>query len=92
MEEDEFKDFTSNSWIKDLLFLDTMLTPKIMTFVYWIMLLVVVFGGLARIFILKGSLWGIFGILLGAVFVRIWCEIFVIFFRMNEALQEMRKK
>jgi len=31
-------------------------------------------------------------IVFGAIAARIWCELLIVLFRMNEALQEMRRK
>jgi hypothetical protein len=36
--------------MKDFLFFDKMLTPKIIIFVYWLLLLVAVVGGLSSMF------------------------------------------
>lgn len=88
---DKVKNLASNGIVKELFFLDTMLTPKIITFVYWLMLAGAIIGGIVAI--AQGSiLRGILAMLLGLVFVRIWCEIFIVFFKMNEALQDIRKK
>jgi hypothetical protein len=76
---------------KQLFFFDTMLTPKIITLVYWLMLLGAVGGGLATLF--NGSfLIGLGTILGGAVSARIICELLIVAFKMNEALQEIRTK
>ena len=71
-----------------------MLTPKIITFVYWLLLLVVVVSGLGTIF---GS--GIFGlaegiatIVGGVIGARILCELLIVVFKINEALQDIRQK
>ncbi len=76
--------------MKDVLFLNNMVTPKIITFVYWLMLAGVLISGLAAIF--SGEFMGIFVIIFGAVGARIWCELLIVLFKMNEALQEMRSK
>lgn len=88
---DKVKNLVSGNIAKDILFLDKMLTPKIITFVYWILLVILIIGGIVGM--VKGQIiQSIFAILLGAVFIRIWCELFIVFFKMNEALQEIRKK
>ncbi|MDR1163632.1 MAG: DUF4282 domain-containing protein [Candidatus Accumulibacter sp.] len=77
--------------MKKLLNFDTMLTPKIITLFYYLMLIGVLIGGVVTIFsgeILKGLLV----IVLGAAFTRIYCEFMIVIFKMNEALQEIRKK
>ena len=76
---------------RDFLFLDKMLTPKVITIIYWLMLLAVVIGGVVYMF--AGSFFaGLFGILAGLVVVRIWCELAIVFFKMNEALQAIRNR
>ncbi len=84
--------------MKDVLFFDNMLTPKIITFVYWILLLAAVVGGLSSMFagyggftlgkFFLGLLYGVGG----AIGARIWCELMIVLFKMNEALQELRSK
>lgn len=84
--------------MKDVLFFNNMLTPKIITFVYWLLLLSAVIGGITTMFsgyegFTFGSfLTGIFFAVAGAIGARIWCELLIVLFKMNEALQELRKK
>lgn len=84
--------------MNDVLSFDKMLTPKIITFVYWILLATAVISGFGSMFGgLEGFTLGKFfmGILYaagGAVAARIWCELLIVLFKMNEALQEMRHK
>ncbi|MDH5179990.1 MAG: DUF4282 domain-containing protein [Gammaproteobacteria bacterium] len=84
--------------MKDVLFIDNMLTPKIITIIYWLLLLASVVGGVGTMFggydgftfgkFMLGLLF-VFG---GAVMSRIWCELLIVMFKMNEALQDIRKK
>ncbi len=84
--------------MNDILSFDKMLTPKIITVVYWILLLGAVIGGLGSIFagprgFSIGSLFmGIVYTVGGAVAIRIWCELLIVAFKINEALQEIRHK
>lgn len=84
--------------MKDLFFLDRMITPTIITFIYWLMLLSAVIVGLGTMFSRVGGsgfvsfLAGILAIVLGAIGARIWCELLVVLFKMNEALQDLRRK
>jgi hypothetical protein len=78
-----------------LFFFDTMITPKIITFIYWILLLAVVgyglstmFGGYAG-FTFQKFLMGLLYIAGGAVVVRIWCELMIVIFKINENLQNL---
>ena len=84
--------------MKDVFFFDNMLTPKIITVVYWLLLAGAVIGGLASMFAGYGGfgfgkfLMGIVYAVAGAVGARIWCELLMVAFKMNEALQEIRRK
>ncbi len=84
--------------MKDVLFFDKMLTPKIITFVYWLLLAAAVFGGIGSMFAGYGGfgfgkfIMGIVYAAAGAVFARIWCELLIVLFKMNEALQDLRHK
>ena len=84
--------------MKDALFFDKMLTPKIITFVYWLLLLAAIVSGLGTMFGgYEGFTIGKFfiGILYaagGAIGARIWSELLIVLFKMNETLQEIRSK
>ncbi len=61
------------------------------------MLLLVAVGALGYLFAGPGGFitrffLGILGATGGAIGARIWCELLIVLFKMNEALQEMRKK
>jgi len=83
--------------MKDLLFFDKMLTPKFITVIYWLLLVGVVIGGIGMMFAGYGFSFsaffsGLLTIVFGAIFVRIWCELMMVLFKMNEALQDIRNK
>ncbi len=78
------------------LFFDTMITPRIITFIYWILLLVVIgygfsqmFGGYSG-FTIGKFLTGFLYMIGGAVVVRIWCELMIVIFKINENLQKLK--
>jgi hypothetical protein len=76
---------------KDFFFFDKMLTPKVITIIYWLALIGVVIGALTYMFTVS-FLTGLLALVGGLVAVRIWCELAVIFFKMNEALQAIRNR
>ncbi len=82
--------------MKNLLFFDTMLTPKVITFVFWLMLILVAIAGLGTMF--GGGLTFlkfIFGLLVtasGAVSARISCEILIVMFKIHENIKKMAEK
>lgn len=84
--------------MKDIFFFDSMLTPKIITFAYWFLLLVVCIAGLSTIFggwggITFGKfLLGIAIIIGGAVTARIWCELLIVLFKIDENIKIIADK
>jgi len=91
--------------MRDLFFLDSMVTPKIITFIYWILLAATVVGALmivgsgikAMDFSVMAGLGTIFVatpvfVVLAALVARIYCEVMIVLFRMNESLLEIRSK
>lgn len=82
------------NFMKNIFLFDAMLTPKIITFVYWVLLLACVIGGVSTMFnsYSGGFLTG-FGILVGgAIGARIWCELMIVLFKIHENLQKIANK
>ena len=77
--------------LRDLLFFDKMVMPKVITFIYWLALLGCVIGGLVTMFT-SSFLTGLMIIIGGAIAARLYGEIFMVMFKMNEALQAIRNK
>jgi hypothetical protein len=67
---------------------DSMLTPKIITFVYWIGLLGLIVGGIGFL-VTEDFLIGVCIVAFGFVGWRMWCELMIVFFKMNENLQRI---
>ncbi|MDP4528790.1 DUF4282 domain-containing protein [Alkalimonas delamerensis] len=77
--------------MNQVLFFDSMLTPKIITFVYWLLLVGVVVSGLGTMF--TTSFFAGLGILIfGAIGVRIWCELLIVLFKIHENLRKVAEK
>ena len=78
-------------------FFESMITPKIITFIYWILLLCCVGYGISTMFsgyqgfTFVKFVTGIVYIIIGAVAVRIWCELMIVIFKINENLQNLKK-
>ena len=84
--------------MQDFLSLDKMITPKIITFIYWLLLFFIVifnlkilFGGYDG-FTFSGLIMSFVYIAGGALIARIFCELLIVLFKMNEALQEIKNK
>jgi hypothetical protein len=82
--------------MRDFLAFRTMLTPIIIQAIFWIGVIICIVVGLVYLGwgIKYGTVAGIYkGVLiliLGPIGVRIYCEILIIFFRINETLTEIK--
>lgn len=76
---------------KDLFFFDRMLTPSIITVVYWLLLLSVLVSGLGVMF--TQSFFAGLGIVIGGIIgVRIWCELLIVLFKIHQNLRTLADK
>ncbi|MFA5677438.1 MAG: DUF4282 domain-containing protein [Pseudomonas sp.] len=74
--------------MKDLLFFESMVTPKILVVLYWLSLIAVIVSGLVTMFTV--SFWIGLGTLVGGVIgVRVWCELIVVAFKIHENLKRI---
>lgn len=80
--------------MKDLLFFDKMVTPKIINFVYWLMLASSIVTGLGTMFSHYGGgfIAGVIILISGAIGARIFCELLIVLFKINENLQKIADK
>lgn len=90
--------------MRDLLYFDSMVTPKIITFLYWLMLAAAAIFGIVVLVkgfgTMKYSGFAGFGMIVAApvlaaafaLLARIYCEIMIVLFKINEALQDIRRK
>ncbi|MBS1950995.1 MAG: DUF4282 domain-containing protein [Bacteroidetes bacterium] len=83
---------------KNLLFFDSMITPKIITFIYWLLLLADVSYGINTMFsgydgfTITKFIVGLGYAIIGAIGIRIWCELMIVVFKINENLQNLKNK
>lgn len=80
---------------KDIFFFDKMLTPKIITLVYWLILFSSAISGLGMMINGYGFIpfiMGLFTIFGGIIFGRIWCELMIVLFKINGNLQTLTNK
>ena len=90
--------------MRNWLYFDTMVTPKIITFIYWVMLAAAAISGLVLLFkgfgVMKWNGFAGFGMVVAApilaavsaLLARVYCEIMIVLFMINEALQDIRSK
>lgn len=76
---------------KDLFFFNRMLTPNVITIVYWLLLLSVLISSLTMIFT-QSFFGGLALLIFGSVGVRIWCELLIVLFKINDNLKAMAEK
>ncbi len=83
--------------IADFLTFRKMITPVIIQIVFWVGVVICIIMGLISIaagISLSGSgalvIVGLLYIFIGPVVVRIYCELLILFFRMNESLSEIK--
>lgn len=81
---------TSFNW-KDFLTFRRMVAPIIIEVLFWIGIAFCIFSGFYEIF--HGDfLAGIGTLIVGSLMVRVVCELFILFFRMNETLTDIKNK
>ena len=85
------------SWMKEFLHFDKMITTSIIKFVFWIGAGLSILSGLIIMIIgvaFDGGgvavLLGLLTILFGPIVVRIYCELLIVFFKIHEAIQDLK--
>jgi len=76
--------------LRDVLFFDKMIVPKIIQVLYWVLVVVVLLSGIVTLF--QSALAGLGLIIFGPLFIRIYCELMIVLFKINESLQVIRDK
>ncbi len=81
--------------MNDFLSFRTMITPVIIQILFWIGVAVCIILGIGYIMVgsrygTGGPVYGLLILIFGPVAVRIYCEILIIFFRINETLTEIK--
>lgn len=82
MEQDKVKDFLS---------FKTMITPAVIQIIFWLGVGSAVIWGLYSMFAIN-FLSGFLTLIVGPIAVRIYCELLIVFFRINTSLHEMNTK
>ncbi len=84
--------------MKEIFVFNSMLTPKIITIVYWLLLLFVLIGGIGTMFSSPYGfsfgqfLMGLAAIVGGVIFARIWCELLIVLFKIHENIKTIASK
>jgi len=77
-------------WIKTLLSFDKMLAPYIIKALYFLGIPLSILGAVVTMFT-GGFGIGLVMLLLGPIFVRLWCEMMILAFSIHENLVTLRK-
>ncbi|MFA5689491.1 MAG: DUF4282 domain-containing protein [Kiritimatiellales bacterium] len=68
-----------------------MITPVIIKILFWIGIAIAVLSGLIMLF--SGAiLQGLMCIILGPIFVRVYCELLIVVFSINDTLTEIKNQ
>ncbi|MFZ5642090.1 MAG: DUF4282 domain-containing protein [Bacillota bacterium] len=86
--------------MSDFLSFRKMITPVFIQIIFWISVMICVISGLVMIVTGAGAryggggqvLSGLITIFIGPLFVRVYCEILILFFRMNETLTDIKNE
>ena len=79
--------------VVDFLAFRRMITPILIQIVYWIATVGVIIAGLIGLIVgddAAGRLFGLATLIVGPLMVRIYAEIFLVIFRMNETLTDIK--
>jgi hypothetical protein len=75
----------------DFLRFETMITPAVIQVVFWIAVVIAVIAGIVQIAHGGvGIITGLLTIIFGPIVARIYCEILIIFFRINDHLRAIQ--
>lgn len=84
--------------MKNILFFESMLTPKIITLIYWLLLLIAVISGLTEMGggyagpSFTSIVMGLITIVIGAIAARLFCELIIVVFRIHDYLKHLATK
>lgn len=74
-------------FIKQWLFFDEMVTPKIITLFYWVLLALMVISGIVTAF--TTTSFGLIGVILGIIVLRVWVELVILFFNIYAQIKRI---
>lgn len=82
------KNSKCNCTLRDLLYFDYLIMPRILTFIYWIVIGVITLSGLSTLFMV-GFFSGLITIVAGLIFARITFEMIIVIFSINRNLEKL---
>jgi hypothetical protein len=78
--------------MNEYLTFDKFITPVIIQIIFWVMLALIVLGSLWTMTQYGGAITGLIALLLGPILLRVYMEILIVFFKILEELQDIRKQ
>jgi hypothetical protein len=75
--------------MRDFLLFRRMLTPILIQLIFWLGVIACIFTGIVDI-ARNETLSGLQILILGPILVRVFCEVLILFFRINETLTEIK--
>lgn len=86
--------------MRELFFFNSMVTTRVITVVYWLLLLIVAVSGLSMMFRsaygfmdhLTNIISGLGIIAIGGLGVRIWCELLIVLFKIHDNTQVIAER
>ena len=75
--------------MKDFLFFRKMITPMIIQILFWVGIVAVVIGGFVYMFS-TSFFQGLLMIIIGPIAIRIWTELLIVLFKINDTLTDIR--
>ncbi len=80
--------------MREFLYFDTMITPKLITLVYWIALVMLALACVSILLAGEGGivvrvLTVVVAAPLGALMIRVYCELLMVLFKINDNIQKL---
>jgi hypothetical protein len=86
---------TLEEWtMNEYLTFKKMITPIVIQVVFWLGMIAVIVGGIGAMFATQyggGFFKGLMILVFGTLLWRIYCELVIVFFQMNDSMTEIRK-
>jgi hypothetical protein len=67
-----------------------MLSPIIIPGVFWVLLVLLIIGGVQELFIPDHRWKGLQVLIIGPLLARVFCELLLVFFKMNQLLSDIK--
>jgi hypothetical protein len=79
-------------FVKDFLLFRRMLSPIIIPLVFWVVLVLLVMGGIQELCIPEHRWKGLQVLIIGPLLIRLFCEFLLVFFRIDQLLRDIKLK